>query len=1098
MKKQKRDIHVLNWTKISESTSMKQIQADENINSIREINKGILFEDVIERLLSAMFPEETWKRTSESHDGKRDFIYPAEEYLKEQKWAECKNYNSNLSINVIAPTLIMGAIKSIECIFFFSYSPLNDTAIENLLHYAELGKSTVKIYDGNLLESLICKYHAVNDLEKFFPNTNFEKAYEELKKKQLRIVKTLYDLNGNKLPPTHRFELGELFNFRIIIQNLTWKSLNLDISFKVGNQRILRCENNDPSKVVLSIEGIEEYSTLCEALTPGNTSCTVKFIVDGNATKVTERITVIDEPYLAWSGENALKALADGQRHLEDKELQPLFIVGESGTGKSTLTEILLHHEKIQGYYRILKIDLTLTRNNCMRNLFSQIWGIRGKEMTPKEQMEDDEKALSLLVSNYAESADMIAQTVMEFYNSDHPYLFVIDDVQKISRPFISLLQALDNQAHDKSSPIYYLFSLNDEETSLDELLSHLNWDKNYQNRELDIIRMTKFKKNDILAYMKTRYGLKDIEKYFEGYEKEISPLELHSFCAGMKKERIIAQIPDNKTYQIVDPFKFSDGIQQILYANVPLKKICNQLDKRGQAAFLLKYLYVADSFSPNMESKNINILQQLIDQGILKEKDGAITFYHIKIRTEIGKNLKFCEEDYADIFDSCDTDDVAKAICALEQMERLRNGTVFLKRFFSSDGSIKKAEHRYQICKLIFQQLGKLSDVGLSPVALQFVRTQFTALNEEQRYKSFLHFLNYIADSALKNVWDIDEICTENMAFFIKKFFDRSLSTYNHQNCLDYFKKFEKLFSTLVHIPNSRRYFWLSHYANRAAIALDRESIPLTPEPSRATELYELSESYSKQANDQNQLRLQIIVDNFNRHYVYRHDLTIDHIQNIYRELIQLKSNKITDSMVLDYHLILLEYLHYQVMSSHTYDMQHFLNQVYDTCQRSNSAFYTIKLYILEITILSQLHHWSEAVELLNQTYEFAYKKEMRSYIYKLAYIKTQLIIFEKGSEDSPEVYQQAVLAMEQMIDIHGNMEQNLKRESFLLVRLMQIIMRHKPDKILGVISNLSPNNQELLHIVYTHIQGKPTQMDKLLHMQSFFVVDGINFPTI
>ena len=83
----KKDIHVLNWNNITQNI---------NTTSGRLINKGILFENLIEKLLAAMFPKETWRRTIESHDGKRDFVYPYEETLPEQKWAECKNYTSNL------------------------------------------------------------------------------------------------------------------------------------------------------------------------------------------------------------------------------------------------------------------------------------------------------------------------------------------------------------------------------------------------------------------------------------------------------------------------------------------------------------------------------------------------------------------------------------------------------------------------------------------------------------------------------------------------------------------------------------------------------------------------------------------------------------------------------------------------------------------------------------------------------------------------------------------------------------------------------------------------------------------------------------------
>ena len=73
----KADIHVLNWEKITQNTS-------EQSNN-KTVNKGILFEDLIEKLLTAMFPKEIWRRTIESHDGKRDFVYPYEENLPDQK-----------------------------------------------------------------------------------------------------------------------------------------------------------------------------------------------------------------------------------------------------------------------------------------------------------------------------------------------------------------------------------------------------------------------------------------------------------------------------------------------------------------------------------------------------------------------------------------------------------------------------------------------------------------------------------------------------------------------------------------------------------------------------------------------------------------------------------------------------------------------------------------------------------------------------------------------------------------------------------------------------------------------------------------------------
>ena len=143
-------------------------------------------------------------------------------------------------------------------------------------------------------------------------------------------------------------------------------------------------------------------------------------------------------------------------------------------------------------------------------------------------------------------------------------------------------------------------------------------------------------------------------------------------------------------------------------------------------------------------------------------------------------------------------------------------------------------------------------------------------------------------------------------------------------------------------------------------------------------------------------------------------------------------------------------------------------------------------------------LHNWDKASEYLTEAYEFAYNKEMRSYVYKLTYIKTQLTVFKKQSLDSEIVYQQAFLALEQMMDIHGNTMQNLKREVFLLARLMQIIAKHKSNEITDIISCYNEEIKGLLNKCFLLSQGKYNEMNELLLMQSYFIVDGISFPTV
>lgn len=1088
---QRDDSHILDWSRIIPVPAEKQPQGT------RSPNKGILFEDMIEKLLMAMFPDETWRRTPKSHDGKRDFVYPSEEYLKDQKWAECKNYHSNLSINAIAPTLIMGVLENIGYIFFFSYSPLNDNALDGILRYSRAQRKTVGIFDGIFLESLICKYYRINGIATFFPGTDFEKVRIALHKTPLRIVKTLRDLSGNQLPSTHRFELGEAFYIRMTIQNLTWAPVNCQISFHVTPAQRLRYETNKQN-LVIPFAGIEEYSVICEALRAGNTSVVIKIAASPSyieLPKFCQRIEILDEPFLAWSGQNAFEARDRGLAHLMGDDGSPLIVYGKSGTGKSTLLEIFLRNETLRTRYNILRIDLTLSRNCCVRNLFSQIVGVRGTDDTPQDQMAEDEQALALLTNSYAQSAAMLAETILRFYDHAHPYLFVIDDAQKITRPYIDLLQELDDRSVHSGVRLRYVLSLNEEETSLDELLIRLNWDLNKQN-QICQIELKKFGKTDILGYLKTGYGLEDIDGYFEEFEKDISPLELHNFCSGLKEKGVIIKTPSAKTYQIVDHFRFSDGIQHILYADFPLKVICDSLDKNGISDYILKYLYVTDKITPGMERRYSNILQDLMRQGILREKGGSITFYHNEVRRVIRTALTFSEEDYADIFGDHETDYSAKAICALEQLERLKGGREFLKDFFISAPGIKTVVRRYSLCQLVFQRLDKLAVCGLSTAALYFVRVNFDALREEQGYTAIYQLLTCAVNSALVSAWDTDEKSVEYMAYFIKKFFDRTLSTHNEQNCLQYFEKYEVLFAHLVHISDSRRNFWLSHYANRAAIALDRASTPLEEEPSMVKELYKKSKLYCANAGDSDDLRLQISVDDFNRHYVYRHDLTVDIVNKAYKSLLQIKHGGLRESIVLDYHVLLLEYLRHRMgeKGSSAADLLKRIRETYVMCA---SPFYTLKLYMLEIYILTELGHGPDALALLPQAFALAYKKEMRWSIYKLTYIKVQLTAFQAPSAVSRDIYEQSVLALEQLLDTHRNAVGSLKREMFLLVRLAQLILAYHPDGD-TLFARHSGAAGALLQELFAHLQGTRSKLDPLFYMCGYFTYEDVSFPTI
>jgi len=1102
--KPKDDIHVLDWSRITKYDIDKQSSnRQENLKPHK--NKGILFEDLVEKLLSAMVPNEKWSRTAESHDGKRDFFYPADSYLPEQKWAECKNYNSNVSINTISPTLVMGALNNIECIYFFSYSPLNDNAIESILRYSKSSNKTVKIFDGNLLESLICHYHMVNNISSFFPNTNFTEARAKLNKRQLRLIRTIKDMNGNIISPEHLFELGEYFYINVIVQNLSSAYIDYDLELKF---RVQDCLSYDEDKLSygLPFGEIKEHSILCNTLKPSNMSYSINVVTKNNREKgitnlkKTGQIKILDEQYLFWTGENALSVYKNCTNHLSNYATEPIIIMAESGMGKSTLLNIFKSDIVLREKYTIINIDLNLARNYCVRNLFYQIFGVNFMDETPEEQKGDDDQTLSLLVNEYAASANMIAENMMKFYKKKKPFLFIIDDAQLINRAYIDLLAEINGIAEKNNVAIYYVFALNEDKLSLNSLLSRLNWDLNYKSCNYFLNRLSKFNKTDIISFLKHKFGLTNIEKYFEDSENLISPLDLHAFALDLKNNHIISRISKTSTYQIVDTFKFAENINKILFSNVSIKNICTTIDLGDVPEYLIKYLSISEEIKPDTRKNYSKAIDKLIVLGILKEQENTIVFKHEKIKNCIIKSLDFVEEDYVDIFYDENTNMVAKAMCALNLIEKIKTAPKFLHEFFESRYEIHKASQRYNLCWLIFEYMDKLIKYDLVQKALNFVRKNLNALNDEQNYENYLKFLTHIADSVQNIVWNIDEESIENLAYFIKKFLDRMISTHNEKKIYQYYLKFKNIILKLNGISETRKFYWLSHYSNRAAISLDRESSPCDDESNCISLLYNESKKYCENAGSPEELLLQIKIDNFYRNYAYRHNLTCDIVCNTIMELKNLNREKLTRTTCLDYHIILLEYLKIKFNETE-YDSEKLCNlkcTVEKIRLKSNSAFYTLKMHLLEIYILLDLKCYAEAQNSLIEAFDFAYKKGMRHSIYKLSYIQANLILFDKSLHGINN-FDYAIVALEQFIDANSNTINGIKREIFIIRRLIELINGNEPIEVFKTISK--KETQTIINYLmkfYSSNGSKSLEEVKLFEMDSYFVINGVSFPTI
>lgn len=139
------------------------------------VKDGKKFEELIKRILDLEYGKNHWKPTATTWDGSRDFEYHE---LDSYKWAECKNYSSNISLNVISNTLVMAMIDFADEILIFSYSKIKRPALKKLIQFADISQKSLKIFADDSLEEIILVH--IDDLrDEFFPNFSMKETYKQ-------------------------------------------------------------------------------------------------------------------------------------------------------------------------------------------------------------------------------------------------------------------------------------------------------------------------------------------------------------------------------------------------------------------------------------------------------------------------------------------------------------------------------------------------------------------------------------------------------------------------------------------------------------------------------------------------------------------------------------------------------------------------------------------------------------------------------------------------------------------------------------------------------------------------------------------------------
>lgn len=345
---------------------------------------GIKFEELVKRLLP-LLGVTNLNETKISWDRSRDF-----EDKNKKIWAECKIYKDNISIRTISPTLVMAIIDKPNTIYFFSYSSLNQNAIQHLSQFQDTTKVRLYVFDDLSLEKLILSDEKIT--KQFFPDFN----YIETQSMHLYNVKINFSKDPDieyyseliEDPKKKELYIHSVFSIDVFVRNLnhfedlvgslTTSNYNDSTDFLLLNKSLR--DNNYTLDINVHSGGLFFYRFFFKVMASGIVNLpTFELRLDKpkeqsslclapNSVKVS---SIIRTPLI---GKKYIEAI-DKFRNIVQARNQPVFfnVYGESGTGKSRILseyiEVLFGEE-----FHILKYDGEDTREISFSSLIKRIF----------------------------------------------------------------------------------------------------------------------------------------------------------------------------------------------------------------------------------------------------------------------------------------------------------------------------------------------------------------------------------------------------------------------------------------------------------------------------------------------------------------------------------------------------------------------------------------------------------------------------------------------------------------------------------------------------------------------------------------------------
>ena len=192
---------------------------------------GVLFEKLVNELLCAIYPNQEFFATQQTHDGAKDIVNEDELLFGEKisLWMECKYHKEKLSVRDISTTLLMAYLDDAKQLVIFSYSRINKTFLEYMAKYKERTKIDVKVFHDESLEQLIINNIKNVDFETYFPDFIYDATMSQYEYGDIVFNYKINEKNKLKKTEILYLDINEEIKLDLYISNSSSK--NVEISF---------------------------------------------------------------------------------------------------------------------------------------------------------------------------------------------------------------------------------------------------------------------------------------------------------------------------------------------------------------------------------------------------------------------------------------------------------------------------------------------------------------------------------------------------------------------------------------------------------------------------------------------------------------------------------------------------------------------------------------------------------------------------------------------------------------------------------------------------------------------------------------------------